>query len=145
MAFCVSQSHNGHVTINKTTLKASDDVPVATYVSYSSAIMIPEKAGGRAPATTSIIRWLLSIWNNIPTTRSASGIISNLSIDPKTACQLILILTDDNVMPAAKTATEAFALAIRSNDGENAFGQGTPAITNITARIGAQATGWHKA
>ncbi len=32
---------------------ASDEVPVATYELYSSAMMMPENAGGSAPATTS--------------------------------------------------------------------------------------------
>lgn len=137
----VSHSHSGQKPMKRITLNASEEVEVDTYVSYWLAMIMPENAGGRAPAITSILRFSSSIWNMMPTIRSAAGIITILRRQPRIACQLIVILNAERVIPAAKTAIEAFAPLIRSNDGESHFGQGMPAITHITARIGAHATG----
>ena len=137
----VTHIHNGQKPINRTTESASEEVPVATYESYWSAIIIPENAGGRAPATTSIARLSGVILKMIPTMSSNAGITTSLRIDPRMACQLMVIFTVDNVTPAANTAIEALAPFIRSNDGLSHWGQGIPAITHITASIGAHATG----
>ena len=103
--------------------------------------MIPENAGGRAHATTSILRFIGSILNTRPSTSTNAGIMISLRIHPSTACQLMLTFTAESVTPAANTAIEALAPLIRSNDGLAQSGQGIPAITHTTARIGAHATG----
>ena len=127
--------------MKRITLKASDDVPVATYVSFSSAMIIPENAGGRTPATTSILRFRGSILKMIPTMRSKAGIMISLRMEPRIACQLMVILTAERVTPAEKTAIDALAPFIRSKEGLAHFGQGIPITTHTTARIGAHATG----
>ena len=53
--------HRGQKPMNRITDKVKDEVPVATYVSYSSAIIIPENAGGKAAATTNIFKFSGSI------------------------------------------------------------------------------------
>ena len=113
----VNQIQSGQKPMKSITDRVRDEVPVATYVSYSSAIMIPENAGGNALATTSILRLSGSIWNINPSISTTAGIITILSMDPSAACQLMVNFMAESVMPAEKTAIEAFALAIRSNDG----------------------------
>ena len=94
-------------------------------MSRSSAMIIPENAGGSTPATTSILIFNGSILKIIPTMRRRADIIISFRMDPRIACQLITILTEDKVTPAEKTAIEAFAPLIRSNDGLAHFGHGS--------------------
>ena len=113
----VSHIHNGQNPMKRITLNVSDDVPVATYVLYSSAMMIPENAGGNAADTTSILRLKASMPTSNPNIRMTSGIITIFMIEPSMTCQLNVNLMAERVMPAENTAIEAFALAIRLNDG----------------------------
>lgn len=129
--------HSGQNTMNNITDMASDDVLVATYESYSLAIMMPENAGGRAPATTSIAVLAGVILNIIATSNNNPGISISFRITPRIACQLTFTFTAESVIPAANTAIDALAPFIRSNEGLAHAGQGIPAITHITARIGA--------
>ena len=113
----VSQIQRGQNPMKRITERVNEDVPVATYVSYSSAMMIPEKAGGSDAATTSIFKLKGSMWNRRPRINTTAGMTTIFMIEPSTACQLIEILIAERVIPAAKTAIEAFAFAMRSNEG----------------------------
>ena len=68
--------------------------------------MIPENAGGRAAQTTSILRLSGSILNMIPAMSMSRGITISLRTEPITAWPLMLILTDERVIPATNTAIE---------------------------------------
>ena len=108
-------------------------------------MMIPEKAGGRAHATTSIFMLSGSMCHNKPAINASAGITISFSIEPSRACQLMTILTDERVIPAENTAIDALALAIKSNEGLAQSGHLRPRSTRITASIGAHATGCSRA
>ncbi len=106
---------------------------------------MPEKAGGRAAQTTSILRLRGSICTIRPTASMASGIMTSFRNEPMKTWLLNVILTEDSVIPAANTATEAFAPAMRVKDGSSQVGHLRPQSTRITASMGAHATGCSRA
>ena len=108
---------------------------------YSSAMMMPEKAGGSEPATTSILRLVGSMCTSKPMMRITAGIRIIFIMEPRITWKLMENLMAERVIPAENTAIEALALAMRLKEGLAQSGQGIPATTQITARIGAQATG----
>ena len=102
---------------------------------------MPENAGGSAAQTTSILRFSGDMCTKMPTASIAIGIMTSLRNVPIQTWLFSSILTDESVMPAANTATEALAPARSVNDGSRYDGHLTPQSTRITARIGAHATG----
>lgn len=119
----VSHIHNGQKPMKRIMLNVSDDVPVATYVLYSSAMIIPENAGGSAAEITSILRLKTSIPTKSPNISTTNGISTIFIREPSTTCRLIVNFIAERVMPAENTASEALAFAIKSKDGLSQSGQ----------------------
>ena len=107
-------------------------------------MMIPENAGGKPVAKQSIE--ILVGSEPIPQRYAAATIIAGIKNKRKKVFQITYLsienLTVDNAKPAAKTATPALALAIKSKVGAYEVGILIPIKTKITARSGAAATGF---
>lgn len=73
----VTQIQNGAAMTNNRMLNANEDVPVRSYSWFWLPMMMPEKAGGKAPAKTIICSLSPSMWKSKPTTSKAAGININ--------------------------------------------------------------------
>ncbi len=78
-------------------------------------MIMPENAGGRAAQTAEAsLGWEgIHMRPSGPTASMASGIMTKFENEPMKTWLLNVILTEESVIPAANTATEAFAPAMR--------------------------------
>ena len=70
----VTQIQNGAASTKSRILNANDEVPVRSYNCFWLPMIIPEKAGGKAPANTIICNLSASMWKSNPTNNQAAGI-----------------------------------------------------------------------
>ena len=119
----VTQIQNGAASTKSRILNANDEVPVRSYNCFWLPMMIPENAGGNAPANTIICNLSASMWKIMPTTNKANGIRISFWMVLYTTSLSNWNFMPLRVKPAANTATPELALAISSKFGSRITGE----------------------